>query len=209
MTIKTRNLARFIVLGLALTGVLIAAMIVQPAWSSGSANATSHRAPTGHLAASNMHDANLRQRAGVNLGSARQVGQQDDTTFFIADGTHNANERCFIVAHGAGAATSPGITACGDANKISFPPQVPLLNLSTFAVTQGSGEYPMLTRLQGFAGEGVAAVGVVDVNGAVHRTPVIGNVYAKRNPVKAPVTALLALSRSGKTLYTIAIGVGD
>ncbi len=66
-------------------------------------------------------------------------------------------------------------------------------------------EWSTLRRLVGVAADGVARVGYVDLEGFVHATPVVDNLYASDLPGQAGVRAkaIVALDADGRTLYTL------
>jgi S-formylglutathione hydrolase FrmB len=71
-----------------------------------------------------------------------------------------------------------------------------------------------LARIEGIATDGISAVGVVDAEGALHTTPVVGNVYKMASsdfPASSPcpgfeARAIVALDANGSVVFTKSLG---
>jgi hypothetical protein len=83
-----------------------------------------------------------------------------------------------------------------------FPsPKRPLLDESVFG--GGSPEAPVVTRLEGFAADGVASVEVVSVDGTRASTSVEDNVYMRTEDLpKEAVRSIVARDAEGSPIYT-------
>jgi hypothetical protein len=78
-----------------------------------------------------------------------------------------------------------------------------------------SGDW-RLARIEGIAADGISAVGVVDAQGALHTTPVVGNVYEMASSdvptgSRCPgfeARAIVALDGNGSVVFTKSLGAG-
>src|SRR5207302_1035489 len=69
-----------------------------------------------------------------------------------------------------------------------------------------AAEIVSVTRLVGFAADGVASVGVVGLSGSViASTPVSNNTYASGVLADVPAKAIVALDSAGRTVGSIAL----
>jgi hypothetical protein len=95
----------------------------------------------------------------------------------------------------------PGALACLTGHE--FPSaEHPIVDFSPMEVG-GAVHGTHVGRLIGFAADGVARVGVVDVEGTFHSVPVINNIYASGKGVlpDVPMRALVAVDGQGRTLF--------
>jgi hypothetical protein len=131
-------------------------------------------------------------RAAFRVESARLVAIRDGRAFYELD---TPDGRCF----GVGSAASvgdPGGEACPDG---TFPsPPRPTLDFSVYEGRVGDRDHMTLFRIEGFAADGVAAVGVRNAAGHIAlRVAVANNVYALDRVPPGLSGALVALDAQG------------
>lgn len=145
-------------------------------------------------------------RARFQAASFRQIATRGNQAFFVADRS------------GGGLCTS--IASIDDPNVIGsigcspdFPSaKRPIFDQSLFRARQiyengrfrGLTEPLTATRLEGFAADGVAGVGVLTVDGSIEAvTPVGDNVYLRVEGLPTePIAAIVALDAEGNRLYS-------
>lgn len=130
----------------------------------------------------------LAERAGVNFYAAR-----------IATGDY-----CFAVGFSPGATLSIDALNCSGSTSGGFPsPSDPLAD---FSRVNGQGGDTYVRTLAGFATDAVAAINIDDADGkTIYSAPVEENVYAATDLPQTPATSIVALDRSGNTLYRKAL----
>lgn len=150
------------------------------------ANGTSPRVP-----ASQREDMDR-----FSASSLRQIAERDGHTFFVA----RRREGGLCVSVGVtGSARVLGSIVCSP----DFPsPRMPILDRST---VRGSPQLPASIRLEGFAADGVAAVGILTTSDTVEaQTAVQSNVYSRGEEVPMKeVAGIVALDRDGDRLYVL------
>lgn len=130
------------------------------------------------------------------------LGERAGFHFYVsrkADG-----DFCFVISSPAPVdAQHPRAIGCA-------PPDVfptaerPLIDFSGAGVPNRFPADGVVTRLLGFAADGVASVAVLDANGdTIASTPVVGNVYADTDVPQVPAAAIVARDASGAELYRI------
>ena len=110
-----------------------------------------------------------------------------------------ADGRCFAI--GSAADASIGVEACLSSD--TFPSIAhPLLDLSIYeSRSHDRSDELTLYRVEGFAADGVAAVGVVNRAGNIGlRVPVSDNVYVLNNVPPGLTGSIVALDRGGAKL---------
>lgn len=150
--------------------------------------------------------------AGVT-DNVRRLGERAGLVFYVARGrSGNPNDLCFSYARASGSDLpgSENLMGCQQTGPDAFPSaKAPIFDLSDPMPPPYPHNYPRgwstLHRLVGVAADGVARVGYVDLDGVVHSTPVVDNLYATdplgQDGVRA--TAIVALDADGATLYTL------
>lgn len=137
-------------------------------------------------------------------GLIRHLGTLGDQTYY-AVGSETGT--CF--ATGSSVEGSPRFSSayCPYADTAPrFPsPATPIQDFSGFSLDRLTNA-SYLTRLVGFAADGVKAVGVLDRNGSVHSTQVKSNLYLLGEAPKTPVVAIVAFDASGQEVYRIQLG---
>ncbi len=151
------------------------------------------------------------KRAGVTE-DVRRLGERSGLVFYLARG-HGNNRDALCFSYAAASGTAPGyenLMTCEQAGPDAFPSaNTPIVDLSDPMPPAYPNSYPrewsMLHRLVGVAADGVARVGYVDVNGVVHSTSVVDNLYVTAQLGQAGVRAkaIVALDADGRTLYTL------
>jgi hypothetical protein len=136
----------------------------------------SPRAPLSRLSIQGRHVTPTRRAAATfHVDAMRLVAVRDGRAFYELD---TANGRCFGVGS-ANAIGDPGGEAC-PAGAAQFPsPDRPIFDFSVYEARPGASHDQLTVyRLEGFAADGVSAVGVLNRAGKVSlRVPVADNVY--------------------------------
>jgi hypothetical protein len=148
------------------------------------ANGTSPRVP-----ASKREDLDR-----FSASSLRQIAERDGHAFFVA--RRRTGGLCVSVGV-VGSARVLGSIVCSP----DFPSRsMPILDQSTFG---GSPQLLSLIRLEGFAADGVAAVGILSTSDTVEaQTAVQDNVYSRTEGLPTEGAAgIVALDRNGDRLY--------
>jgi hypothetical protein len=152
------------------------------------------------------------KRAGV-MDNVRRLGERAGLVFYAARGRpDNPNALCFSYAPASGGDRpgSANLMSCQAADPDAFPSaKTPILDLSDPMPPPYPHNYPRewstVRRLAGVAADGVARVGHVGLDGVVHSTPVVDNLYATEDFGQTGVraTAIVALGPDGDVLYTL------
>ena len=143
----------------------------------------------------------------------RLLGQRAGIAFYV--GRHERGGLCF--ATGSVARSVPklnGSIGCQNPSADAFPsPTNPILGLASSFRSPPAYESPSghrvtyITRLGGFAADGVASVGYIDTNGVTHTTPVVDNIYGRivsEEGVEA--IAIVALDAEGREIHRQPLG---
>jgi hypothetical protein len=143
-----------------------------------------------HSPASNRED--LTRFAA---SSFRQIAVRDGRTYFAAN--LRGGGLCVSIGSGQHGRLLGSITCSPD-----FPSAArPILDESVFG---GSLEQPQMARLEGFAADAVASVGVVSSTGELEAvTPVEDNVYLRTSDLPTtPIREIVAVDANGMRLYS-------
>jgi hypothetical protein len=109
---------------------------------------------------------------------------------------------CFATGPADGVNPEFGVLACQGTTPRAFPsPTTPIADFSPMHGQAPSNDV-FVSRLIGFAADGVASVAVRDVNGDLHGATVTGNVYVSEPLHPVAATAIVALDNGGSILYT-------
>jgi hypothetical protein len=195
-------------------GSLFAGSPVAPAALSGTdwATLTAASHPSGRPMAP---AANLRA-AGV--ASINQIANRSGRSFFVINRLNGA--QCFATGTQGGVREGLDVSVLSilgtvdcPSGKDAFPSQVsPVLDMSVFhgdlAARTGVGT-SFVSRLTGFAADGIATVAVVDTTGVQRvSSPVIDNVYVATDlPPFAP-QAIVAYDATGKEVWRQCVALG-
>jgi hypothetical protein len=128
--------------------------------------------------------------------SLRQIATRDGHTFFVA--RVKGGGLCVSVGV-LGRDRTLGSIMCSP----DFPSAtLPILDQSTFS---GSPELASMTRLEGFAADGVSTIGILTMNGKVEaETPVQDNVYSRVDGFPdGTVAGIVALDENGDRLHVL------
>jgi hypothetical protein len=131
----------------------------------------------------------------IEASSLREIATRNDRAFFVAD--RRGGGLCVSIGT-VGATRLFGSIVCVP----DFPsPLRPILDRSVF---RGSVTQPIVSRLEGFAADGVASVGVVNANGDLEAlTPVQDNVYSRIDGLpRQTIRRIVAFDANGKRLYS-------
>jgi hypothetical protein len=151
-----------------------------------------------------------RLGARGNLGASKailRVLQRGGEAFYrIAT---SSGTDCFASSSGSTAVSVSSFDAVGcpqpALNPNSFPSAaLPLLDMSMAVRSAADPDHPTLKRVEGFAADGVAAVGVMRPNGEIAaRSPVDHNVYWFESLPAGELTGVVALDSAGGILFTL------
>lgn len=135
-------------------------------------------------------------------GSLREIAVRHGRAYFVAD--RQEGGLCTSIADVDAKDLLGGILCSPD-----FPsPSLPILDWSGFA--SPADPRPRITRLEGFAADGVASVGVLTVGGELAAlTPVQDNVYLRTDSLPSePILGLVAIDDNGRRLYSLCLARG-
>jgi hypothetical protein len=139
-------------------------------------------------------------------GTITKIGMREGVSFY--EGTNEDGGPCFM----SGSDPDGGGLSGGCSTGASQLEQ-PLVDMSGICMDPASGDW-RLARIEGIATDGVGAVGVLDVEGALHTTAVVGNVY-KMASSEIPAgsrcpgfraQAIVALDENGSVVFTKSLG---
>jgi hypothetical protein len=125
------------------------------------------------------------------------VASRGDTNFLELE--MSSGRSCYGTGQ-AGGAWPIGVITCRDKAPFFPSPEMPILDESIAAMENGESVMHF-TRIEGFAADGVARVGLRNAKGlTVTEVPVINNVYSLHTMPSEPVTSIVALDSTGKVL---------
>src|SRR5438067_7716989 len=160
--------------------------------------------PSGVPAALGAADSQALARAGVERG-LRVLGERAGLRFYSADSSAGTN-RCFALGD---ARIDGGLlfAGCQSAeNPFSTSRLVDLSPRQGDDAADPAAATVFVTRLVGFASDGVARVGIVDASGSmIASTPVVNNTYASGSFAHVPAKAIVAIDRGGRTVGSISL----
>ena len=134
--------------------------------------------------------ANEVRLLGTRAGLAFYAGRAPDGTLCLGTELRDAPR------------PQPGTLACLTGRDRFPSARHPIVDFSP--VESGGGLHGThVAALIGFAADGVARVGVVDLDGAFHSVPVVNNIYASGKGVlpNLPMRALVAVDAQGKSVF--------
>jgi hypothetical protein len=136
-------------------------------------------------------------RGGGGQASLRRLATRNGTVFYTAPGATGG------LCYAKGPENTGGIAllGCPNAKEVfSFPSrEKPILEMSGGVIDSTDGSVHLL-ELSGFAADGVAKVGLIDVNGVIHSVNVSDNVYDLALP-NVEAKAVVALDGTGREIY--------
>jgi len=139
--------------------------------------------------------------AALGGTAIRQIAERDGRAYFVIDKQDGSH--CYASGDVAAADLFGGIIC---PRSPGFPsPEQPILDMSVFHGRPLNAGMPTLWRLEGFAADGVANVGLVTADGTLTAlTPVIDNVYIAEGSAlpDEPVKEIVALDSNGTRLYS-------
>jgi hypothetical protein len=139
---------------------------------------------------------NLRvaDRLGLVPGSTVRLAERGGVAFYSVRG--DEQRVCYGTRRRADAEFET-LLCPGTNESTPFPSSSrPVLDLSPRLGQPGSNQ-AYFREVIGFAADGVAEVGIVDLDGQTHTTPVQDNVYYTEEFAAVPAQALVALTRRG------------
>jgi hypothetical protein len=150
--------------------------------------------------AAQLNNLRVADRLGLQPGSTMRLAQRSGLVFHTVRGEDQ--RQCFGINSGPGAKSELTTLMCLSADgAAAFPsPSRPVLDFSPVMGRDGS-TYMYLPTLMGFAADGVAEVGLVDLEGRMHTTPVEANVYFTENLANVPAQAVVALDADGELIW--------
>jgi hypothetical protein len=112
---------------------------------------------------------------------------------FVGSATDGSSQRCYAFSIDTGS----GLAAGGCINPDGFPSAAnPILDMSIYGYVSG-WDGPRLTRIEGFAADGVSTVRFTDSSGNRVSVPVHNNVYASRHAPPGTITKIEAVDANG------------
>ncbi len=146
------------------------------------------------------HDAETLTSGGGKPELSR-ITTRGGTAFYTAPASSSG--LCF--ARGSVATGHLSVLACPrpgvGTSPMDFPSDpAPVLDMSASIGSIRAGEGRRLLDLTGFAADGVARVGMIDINGELHDTLVDDNVYYAKMP-DVTVKAIVAFDSMGREVY--------
>ena len=146
-----------------------------------------------------LDDRDLLRRAGaIGVRGVRLIGAAGPLAYYAVE--RKDGNTCFVTGRAADRPHIAFIDCPPLGQRFSFPSaRTPILDHSVFSA---SGRLSVLT---GIAADGVGRVGVVDERGRVYSTPVRKNVYYTRDLPKTEPRAIVALTATGRRVYTLPI----
>ncbi len=137
--------------------------------------------------------------AGV-AGSMRALGRAGAVAVYTGRGPGGVV--CYIAGSSAGGPRFGSVLCPDPSAPPAFPSaDMPLLDLSTYAVKEGTDEV-RLVEAAGVAADGVARVGFVGADGDTLWLPVTRNLYGRRDVGPREVTSVVAVDRAGSPVHT-------
>lgn len=135
-------------------------------------------------------------------GAITKIGAREGVSFY--EGTNEGGGQCFMTGSGPDGGGLSGGCLPG-----STQIEQPIVDMSGVCMDPASGDW-RLARVEGIATDGISAVGVVDTEGVLHTTSVVGNVYKMASsdiPKGSPcpgfeVKAIVALDENGSQVYS-------
>ncbi len=217
MTRRHRRLAALALVGAGALALGVSAIVAGMGQEPGSPSPTgldkvSNRGRPVDLRGLPPLERRLLDASGV-VAAARALGSAGRVAVYTALGRKGAT--CYLT----GALTPEGgprvgSVLCPDPGaRPAFPsPEAPVLDLSTYAVREGSRE-TRLVEPAGIAADGVARVGFVAASGKTLWLPVVDNLYGQPLPEAGPfavesVTKVVAVDPSGATVYERPLDLG-
>jgi hypothetical protein len=149
------------------------------------------------ISALGLYELSSLERVGFSDG-VRKLGDRAGTAFYV--GRSRSGALCFATGPTTAPRPAFGVLACQGAQGVFPSRQRPIADFSPMRGHEGSSDV-YVWKLVGFAADGVAAVAVRDVSGALHSTPAVGNVYASGELPAVPATEIVALAADGRVLY--------
>lgn len=142
-------------------------------------------------------DQAILSRIGAT-GAITKVGSLGGTAFYSIAGSDGGH--CYAV----GSDTVGGLSGGCMPAQASVPAVV---DLSNIVMNPADGSWKLDT-LEGIAADGIAQVGFADASGALHTTPVVGNVYrlAWQALSGGPSSQIVGLDANGNRVFTEALG---
>jgi hypothetical protein len=141
--------------------------------------------------------------ARLGVTSIRQIATRGERVYYVLETV--SGKRCFALGY-VGQENLFGSAACLGTSSAFPSPSEPMLDWSVFHTRPGDGA-SHVWRLEGFAADGVASVGVITVDGDLEAvTPVQDNVYmANRDLPIQPIREIVAFAANGDRLYSLCV----
>jgi hypothetical protein len=139
-------------------------------------------------------------------GAITKIGVREGVSFY--EGMNEDGGQCFMTGSRPSGGGLSGYCPRGSAQL-----EQPLVDSSAICMDPASGNW-RLARIEGIAADRISAVGVIDAEGALHTTPVVGNVYKMASsdiPTGSPcpgfgARAVVALDGNGSVVFTKSLG---
>jgi len=136
--------------------------------------------------------------ARVGAANLRRIATRDGNSYYVAN--RAGGGLCVTIVHRGDRTPFSGYLCSPD-----FPsPKMPIADESVFGA--GSIDDPIVTRLEGFAADGVASVEVVTLSGSRAAADVEDNVYLRTDDLpRERVREISALNARGSVIYKICL----
>lgn len=129
----------------------------------------------------------------------RLLGERVGHRFYISETA--GGQPCFLLSKVDYSPQEFGVLACQGPEGPTFPSKdYPVADFSSFFKAPGP-VLPHVTRLSGFAADGVVNVAVVDEQGNSHAVRVTDNLYISLSMARFPATAIVAYDANGAEVY--------
>jgi hypothetical protein len=146
-----------------------------------------------------LNNLRVADRLGLEPGTTVRLAERSGHIFYMVRGEDQT--RCFGYSRAGRDVQSETFTALACPREPPFPsPRRPVVDLSPLMGRQGSPDVSIPTII-GFAGDGVAEVGIVDQDGRRHMTEVESNVYFAENLGGVDAAAQIALDANGDVVW--------
>lgn len=131
-----------------------------------------------------------------NIGALRQLDRVNGVALYTGSSTDGSNEPCYAFSIDS----ASGLAAGGCLAGAGFPSAAnPILDMSVYSYVSG-WDGPRLTRIEGFAADGVNAVTFTDTSGNSVSVRVHNNVYASPDVPPGTITRITAVDGNGTTV---------
>jgi hypothetical protein len=197
---RTRS-RRLLVAGLS---IVIAATAIPAAALSGRLSSLfefSNQGTSDVPEAEQLNNVRVADRLGLEPGSTVRLAERSGVVFYTVRG--ESQRQCFGYSAGPDVQSErfTALMCPSPDGPAVFPSSTsPILDMSPHMGRLGSNRVHF-PKIIGFAADGVAEVGIVDLHGRRHTTPVESNVYVAENLADVPAQAQIAVDTQGDVVW--------